>query len=247
MAVDLAPAPSREISRTIQDGPPPTIDWVGLNIAHEISQPLAAIINYIRAGQRLLANGPAAEPDRVAAALEGAMIQALHAERIVTALRAVAARGEADKAMVSVATIVRSAIAVVLPEIERCGVQVSQSLDPLAQLVLADRVQIEQVIVNLMRNAMQAMQDSPRRELSIASRWRDGLVEVSVGDSGRGLADTMRGRLFEPFVTTRPDGTGLGLSICRAIIDAHGGSLSYHPGEHGGSVFRFTLTGVAEP
>jgi two-component system sensor kinase FixL len=133
-----------------------------------------------------------------------------------------------------------------MPEIEPHGVRVSVILDPAAPLVRVDRVQIEQVLVNLIRNAVQSMQDSPRRDLSIASRAIDGAVEIGVADSGRGLPAEIRDSLFEPFVTTRSNGTGLGLTICQAIIDAHGGTLSYEPAAEGGSIFRFTVAAATD-
>jgi two-component system sensor kinase FixL len=137
-------------------------------------------------------------------------------------------------------------VTLALPDIEPQGVRLSMALDAAADLVLVDRVQIQQVLVNLIRNAAQAMRDLPRRELRIASRLADGVVEISVADTGRGVPEEVADRLFEPFVTTRSDGTGLGLTICNAIIEAHGGTLTYAPAPAGGSIFRFTVTAVAD-
>jgi two-component system sensor kinase FixL len=222
------------------------MERIALNFAHELNQPLAAVVNYVRAGQRLLADGQTPDLDRIAKALEGAMTQSLHASQIVNRVRAFVTRGETDKTVERVASIVRTAVTLALPDTDPHGVRLSVALDPAADLVLADRVQIQQVLVNLIRNAVQAMQDSPRRQLRIASRLAAGDLEISVADSGRGVPEEVADRLFEPFVTTRANGTGLGLTICNAIIEAHGGTLSYAPAPAGGSIFRFTLKAVAD-
>ncbi len=222
------------------------MEWIALNLTHELSQPLAAIANYVRAGQRLLIDQEAPDLERLAAALDGAMTQSLHAGRIISGLRAFATRGEADKRVESIADIVQQAVSVAIPDDEARGIRLSLALDPAAGRVLVDRLQIEQVLVNLISNAVEAMQDCPHRHLSIASRLVQRAVQISVTDTGTGLPATVRERLFEPFVTTRRNGTGLGLPICRAIVEAHGGTLSCESAPDGGSVFRFTVIGVAD-
>jgi two-component system, LuxR family, sensor kinase FixL len=107
--------------------------------------------------------------------------------------------------------------------------------------VLADRVQIQQVLVNLMRNAIEAMQQSPSRALALSAFARDGQVVISLADSGPGLPPAVAGRLFEPFVTSKENGMGMGLSICRSIIAQHGGQIWADPNPAGGTIFRFTL------
>ena len=116
-------------------------------------------------------------------------------------------------------------------------------LDPDAPLVLADRIQVQQVLLNLIRNAIEAMQGAPRRELVVATKAlpADALVEVSVADTGSGLAPEVASQLFQPFVTTKASGMGVGLSICRTIVEAHGGKILAEPGPAGGTTFRFTL------
>jgi len=219
---------------------------IALNVAHELSQPLAAVVNYLRAGQRLLGTPAANEDGRLAIALEAALAQALHASRIVSGVRTFVTDGEANKRVEDVAALVREAVALGAPDIEQYGVRLSLSFDGAAGTVLADRVQIAQVLLNLIRNAAQAMQDCPRRVLSITSRGAGEIVKISVADTGKGLPASIRDRLFEPFVTTRRDGTGLGLVICRAIIEAHGGTLSAEPAPGGGSIFHFGLTRVVD-
>ena len=123
-------------------------------------------------------------------------------------------------------------------------------MDPAAPHVEIDKVQVQQVIFNLMRNGIEAMQDQPRRELTVATRGaQDGMVEISVADSGVGLLHHVRGRLFQPFVTTKPTGMGIGLSVCQGIVQLHGGRLWADDNIGGGTVFRFTVrrAGGASP
>src|SRR5215208_3079081 len=124
------------------------------------------------------------------------------------------------------------------------GVRVKFQIDPARDLVLVDKVQIQQVLLNLIRNAIEAMEQSTRRELLIASRPDGELVEVSVADTGPGIATEVAGQLFQPFVTTKRYGMGVGLSISRSIVESHGGQIVVEPNQGGGTVFRFTMTGV---
>ncbi len=122
------------------------------------------------------------------------------------------------------------------------GVQVRLSFDPRAEAVSGDRIQLQQVVLNLIRNAHDAMADSERRELDVVTaRLDDGSIEIAVADRGSGLSDDIVEHLFEPFHTTKSNGMGLGLSICRTIVAAHGGQLRYEPNQGGGAIFRVTL------
>jgi two-component system sensor kinase FixL len=122
------------------------------------------------------------------------------------------------------------------------GVRLEFRLSPDAGLVLADKVQVQQVVLNLMRNAVEAMSASSVRELTVESRLlKEGWVEVQVCDTGAGLAPEVLERLFQPFMTTKAEGMGVGLSICRTIIEAHGGEISAQNRPEGGAIFRFTL------
>jgi two-component system sensor kinase FixL len=120
-------------------------------------------------------------------------------------------------------------------------------LNQSSNLVLADKVQIQQVLLNLIRNAIDAMHDSPRRELLISTiAAEDGMLMVSVADTGTGISPEVSAQLFRPFVTTKRHGMGVGLSISRTIIEAHGGRIWIEPNPGGGTVFRFTLPGVSQ-
>ena len=126
--------------------------------------------------------------------------------------------------------------------------RVTYEFDPRAELVIADRIQIQQVLLNLIRNAIESMQDAPRRELVVAAALReeDSLVEVSVADTGTGLAPEVAAHLFQPFITTKKHGMGVGLSICRTIVEAHGGHIRAEPAAGRGTTFSFTLRAVKE-
>jgi two-component system sensor kinase FixL len=126
------------------------------------------------------------------------------------------------------------------------GVLVRFDLDPSAELVIADKVQVQQVVLNLIRNAIDAMEASPRRELRISSRALGALVEVAVADTGPGISEDVAERLFHPFVTTKETGMGIGLSISRTIIESHGGRITAERNPGGGATFRFTLRAAEE-
>ncbi len=144
------------------------------------------------------------------------------------------------------AKIIDEASALSLVGTRSQGVRVRLRIDADTPAAYIDKVQIQQVLFNLMRNAIEAMADSTRREVEIFAARSDGdMVEVRVADTGPGLSAQVRARLFQPFVTTKPDGLGVGLSICRSIIESHGGQLSAEDNREGGTVFRFTLPASA--
>jgi two-component system sensor kinase FixL len=210
-------------------------------LAHELNQPLTATANYIRAAQRLL-GAESLNLERVRQAMDYAVEQTRRSGEIIRRLRAFVARGEVARRPENVTKLVEEASALALVGIKESGVKVLITMDPDLPDVSVDRVQIQQVLLNLIRNAMEAMQDSPRRELKIAASARGSeAVVVEVGDTGPGIAPEIADRLFQPFVTTKTDGMGIGLSVCRTIVEAHGGQLSTEPNPDGGSVFRFTL------
>lgn len=210
-------------------------------LAHELNQPLAAVTNYLSGARNLLASGAAAE-EEVQIALTKATDQAVRAGDIIRRMRAFVTRGEVEQHRVSLAKIVEEATALALVDARADALQVRYDLDPAADIVLADRVQIQQVFVNLIRNARDAMRNSPVKELHIASEAKsDVLVQISVSDTGTGLSPEVADRLFQPFITTKSSGTGLGLSVCRTIIEAHGGRIWAVQRSGPGAAFCFTL------
>jgi two-component system sensor kinase FixL len=211
-------------------------------LAHELNQPLSAIANYLSGSRRLLQKGDPADLPRLAEALEKAGDQALRAGDVIRRLRDFIGRGETERRIESISKLIEEASALALVGVKELGVRVTMQFDPRADLVLADRVQIQQVIINLLRNAVDAMRGAKRPELSVrAADQGDGFTVVSVSDTGSGMSEEVRGRLFEPFMTTKKDGMGVGLSICRTIVEAHGGSIwaVNNPGR--GATFAFTL------
>jgi two-component system, LuxR family, sensor kinase FixL len=211
-------------------------------LAHELNQPLAAISNYMKGSRRLLAGSPDPNKSKIETALDRAAEQALRAGQIIRRLRDFVARGESEKRIESLSKLVEEAGALGLAGAREQGVQLRFNLDPEYDLVLVDRVQIQQVLVNLFRNALEAMAHSPRREL-IASNARDAddMVEVAVFDTGPGIPDDVMPNLFQTFYTTKETGMGVGLSISRSIVEAHGGRMWAEANSSGGATFRFTL------
>ncbi len=215
-------------------------------LAHELNQPLSAITSYLSGSRRLLeADSP--NIARVRDAIEKAGDQALRAGDIIRHLRDFVSRGETERRVENVAKLVEEAAALALIGARQRGVRTWFRLDPALSEVVADKVQIQQVLVNLIRNALEAMEDQPRRELVVSTEpAKDDMVQVSVADTGTGLAETVVASLFQPFVTTKASGMGVGLPICRTVVEAHGGRIWAEPNPEGGTIFRFTLRRFAE-
>ncbi|QQS14905.1 MAG: PAS domain S-box protein [Rhodospirillales bacterium] len=217
-------------------------------LAHELNQPLTAIANYLKGCRRLLASAHDGTSAMVRDAVNNAADQALRAGQIIRRLREFVARGESERRIENLPKLVEEASALALVGAKEKGVRVSFDFDPAAAAVLADRIQIQQVLLNLIRNGMDAMHDAPRRELVVATAaLADGMVEVAVRDTGAGVAPEVAAQLFQPFVTTKRTGMGVGLSICRTIVESHGGKIWVDPAGDGGTTFRFTLPGAAGP
>jgi two-component system, LuxR family, sensor kinase FixL len=206
-------------------------------LAHEVNQPLAAMANYINGARRLYAAGNHAGGQ---VALERVVEQAERARQIIRRLRELARKSDSDMRVESVAVTIEESCALALAGIGP-GLKLDINVAEDAAHAVIDKIQIQQVLLNLMRNAVEAMAGAPRRELAIRARMLGVRVEISVTDSGPGLPETVRSRLFQPFVTTKPDGMGVGLSVCRAIVEAHGGELVGEDAPAGGTVFRFTV------
>jgi len=216
-------------------------------LAHELNQPLSAIANYMKGSRRLLENSSDDRSALLRNAMDKAAEQALRAGQIIRRLRDFVARGESERRVESVKKLVEEASALALVGAKDLGVRVRFQLDPTVDFVLADKVQIQQVLLNLLRNAVEAMESSQRRELVIStSSERDGMIAISVADTGPGIAPEIMSQLFQPFVTNKPHGMGVGLPISRTIVEAHGGQIGVEPNPGGGTIFRFTLRAVTQ-
>ena len=168
--------------------------------------------------------------------------QALRAGEIIRRLRDFLSRGEGERRIESLPKLVQEACALAMVGAKESGVRVRYRFDPDIDRVIVDRVQIQQVILNLVRNGLDAMADQPRRELEVAtSAASEEMAIVSVTDTGPGVDGAAAARLFQPFVTTKANGMGVGLSISRTIVEAHGGRIWTEPKPEGGAAFHFTL------
>jgi two-component system sensor kinase FixL len=215
-------------------------------LAHELNQPLSAIANYLKGSSKLLASaGP--EQERVRQAVDRAAEQALRAGEIIRRLRDFVARGETERQIESLPKLIEEACALALVGAKEHGVRVRFALDPDVDLVLADRVQVQQVVVNLVRNAMDAIEGCGERGLTISTRaMGEELVQIDVADTGPGIEPDVAAQLFQPFVTTKRNGMGVGLSISRTIVEAHGGRIWFEANPGGGTTFHFTLQRVRQ-
>ncbi len=211
-------------------------------LAHELNQPLAAISNYMKGSRRLLAASSDPNRPKLENALDRAAEQAIRAGQIIRRLRDFVSRGESEKRVESLSKLIEEAGALGLTGAREQGVQLRFNLNPDHDLVLVDRVQVQQVLVNLFRNALEAMAQSPQRELIAANtQAADDMIEIEVSDTGSGFRENVKQNLFQTFFTTKETGMGVGLSISRSIIEAHGGRMWAEANPSGGATFRFTL------
>ena len=218
-------------------------------LAHEINQPLTAIANYLSAARDMIDGDMEDNRAYFLEALEESVAESLRAGTIVRRLREFVSRGEINRQTLSIAQVVEDATVLGMIGAQEKGIEFSIDIAPDTNHVFVDRVQIQQVMVNLMRNAIEAMSDTARKNLHIAvTSIDDGLVEIAISDTGSGINPELGDHIFDPFASTKGDGMGLGLSICRTIIEAHGGTIQADPNPEGGTIFRITLekTGVQE-
>ncbi len=210
-------------------------------LAHELNQPLSAIANYLEAARDMLPPDPTGDAALLREAVEEGAREALRAGQIVRRLREFVARREVNRRPEPLKTIVDEAVRLSLASAHEHGIRVFVALDPASEMVLVDRVQIQQVLVNLLRNAAEVLTDRDVREITVSSKQSGVMVTLSVADTGPGIEPVIAARLFEAFTTSKESGMGLGLSICRTIVEAHGGRISAEPRCGGGTVFSFSL------
>jgi PAS domain S-box-containing protein len=209
-------------------------------LAHELNQPLTAMANSASAARRLLARTD--QSAAVREVMDELVEQSLRGGEILRRLREFVTRGETEKRVEDVATMIEEASAFSQTGFEALGMVVQFRFDADAATAFVNRVQFQQVLVNMMRNAFEAMAGTAQRELSIGTARQDEeTIEITVADRGPGLAPEVVSHMFEPFISTRRDGMGLGLSICRSIVESHGGRIHHEPNPGGGTIFKFTV------
>lgn len=220
-----------------------TVGQLSTSISHDVRQPLASLVLSSRAGLNWLA---CAQPNINAARIAFERIQAAgqRASEILDRTKAFARKAQPSKEFVEINTIVADTVALIAPDARRRAIAVSADLTEGLAAPFSDRVQIQQVILNLAVNAMEAMDgphEGPRQVMIRTWKASEDAVGVGVCDTGPGVPQERRGRLFDAFYTTKPGGMGMGLAICRDIIEAHGGKLWMVPNEPGGAAFHLTL------
>jgi two-component system, LuxR family, sensor kinase FixL len=210
-------------------------------VTHELNQPLTAITSYMDTAALLLGRGGEVPISRLSGLLERAGQQASRAGNIIERLRGFMSRGDTDKRIESVSPLLRETAELVLMGIKQKGIGIDLQPDLPDVKILADKVQIQQVLLNLLRNAAEAVAEQEDRQISLVAEAREDSVHISVIDNGPGLPKEVQAKLFQPFVSTKRNGMGVGLSICHTIIGAHDGSIRAEPNSGGGTIFRITL------
>ena len=215
-------------------------------MAHELNQPLTAAASFMKGCLILLKRKPLDEA-RLADMISQGADQALRAGQIIRRLRDFVSKGEAERRIESLPQLLEEAGALAMVGARERSVRLRYDVDPRVNLVLADKVQIQQVALNLIRNGIEAMEDSASKDIFVGAKpAANDMVEVYVSDTGHGITPEAAEQLFQPFMTTKAQGMGIGLSISRTIIEAHGGRIWVDPNPKGGAIFRFTLPGVRE-
>jgi len=220
------------------------------SLAHELNQPLTAMTNYCEGARELLAGE--VDPESLAMvreALDDAAQQAIRAGQIVRRMRDFLAHHEVDHEVEDLSKLIGEANALALVGSREHGIDVQVEFNATHRNVFVDRIQVQQVLVNLIRNAIDAMIDGPQRRLTIRTQDTDDhMVKINVEDTGSGISESVAPQLFQPFVTSKQSGMGIGLSICRTIVEAHGGRIWFESRPEGGTAFHFTLpaTGAEE-
>ncbi|MFD1103590.1 MULTISPECIES: PAS domain-containing sensor histidine kinase [Sphingobium] len=216
-------------------------------LAHELNQPITAVANYVEAVRDLLAELDPEDLPMIREALDDAAGEAMRAGHIVRRLRDFVARGEVEKTVEKLPLLINEAAAFGLMGASEKSIDARFDIDHDAADVLVDKIQIQQVLVNLIRNAVEAMGGSEERVLTVSTGPdQAGFVRVTIADTGPGVAPEVAAQLFTAFVSTKSEGMGLGLSICRTIVEANGGRIWMEPRPAGGTLFHFTLV-RAEP
>ena len=218
------------------------MDQMGSAIAHELNQPLTAIMNYLEAGQVILGRDIEDQADRIKNIMQKSSDQARRAAQILARLRQFIETGDVEKSTVDLPDIARQSLELVEPMVRKNQIEVRLKVEPDLPYVVANAVQLQQVLVNLIRNASEAMESARYKNLEVeVSKFGADMVQVSISDTGPGLEPKTMETIFEPFNSTKSGGLGVGLSISRTIINNHNGRLWAEPNLPTGTIFNFTI------
>jgi len=210
-------------------------------LAHELNQPLAASSSFIRGSIKLLENGSAGQMNSALNGLAEACACNNRAYEIIRRMRVMVENGEPQRKIEDLTQMIKEACSLAMLDAPMLKISHRYTFDRAAATVLVDRIQIQQVMINLLRNAVDAVREAPIRTITVETDHKKDFCEVRVGDTGPGVAPVVQDQLFEPFNTSKGAGMGLGLSISRTIVEAHGGRIWASSGTSGGAVFHFTL------
>jgi C4-dicarboxylate-specific signal transduction histidine kinase len=220
-----------------------TVSQLSASIAHEVRQPLASVITNAQAALRWLEK---ANVEEVRGGLDGIVSEAFRASDIVTNLRAMFRHDVQEKSPLDINKLVSSVLALVVVDLQKHEIELQTQLDNRIPQVLGSQVQLQQVILNLVMNAIEAMSSMETRVLRIKTELsQSNTVHVSIEDTGTGIKPSDVARVFKPMFTTKARGMGMGLSICQSIIENHDGRIWVSPGVNGGSIFQFELPTIA--
>jgi PAS domain S-box-containing protein len=220
-----------------------SMEEMASGMAHEMSQPLAAIVNYTQGCVRHLENSHH-DRTQLLEIMKKAVAQAERAGEVIQRLKNFFCKGKIFKTPCKVNSLIRETVSLIRNELNNSKTKVDFDLDKDVQLIFVDKIQLQQVLLNLIQNAMEAMQEiaPPNRRIQLQTKKVDeNFIEITVSDSGPGISKEMIHKVFEPFFTTKAHGRGMGLAICRSIIEAHGGQFKIHPNTNDDSWIRFVL------
>ena len=214
---------------------------MGSALAHELTQPLSAVVGFVEASAALIEQGGGEASAKVREYMDQAVTQSLRAGDVVRLLREFTARGDTERSVKDINVVVEETCRLATLGTAADGIDLELNLGADLPPVLIDHVQIQQVVLNLLRNSVDALSDVEAPTITVATVPAGEAVEVVVNDNGPGVSAEIRERVFEPFVSSKPDGIGIGLSICRTIVEAHGGRIRVDSGTDRGTAFRFSV------